>query len=34
MSKETYRDDPDSRIANMEAILDQSEKGIINSCNT
>ena len=29
MSAETYRDDPDSRIANMEIVLDESESNMI-----
>ena len=28
MSAETYRDDPDSRIANMELVLDENESNI------
>ena len=33
MSKEAYRDDPDSRIANMDIKLDESENGIKEACN-
>ena len=34
MSRETYRDDPDSRVANMELILDESESNMITGVNT
>ena len=33
MSAEVYRDDPDSRIANMELVLEESEEGIKQACN-
>tara|TARA_R100001443_G_scaffold89804_2_gene96326 strand:- start:2312 stop:2815 length:504 start_codon:yes stop_codon:yes gene_type:complete len=33
MSAETYRDDPDSRIANMEIVLDENESNIATSIN-
>jgi len=32
--KETYRDDPDSRLANMELVLDESETNMVNGINT
>jgi hypothetical protein len=28
--KETYRDDPDSRLANMELVLDESETSMVD----
>ena len=34
MSRETYRDDPDSRVANMELVLDESESNMITGVNT
>ena len=33
MSAETYRDDPDSRLANMELVLDEAEKTMIDGIN-
>ena len=32
--KDTYRDDPDSRLANMEMVLDESETNMVNGINT
>jgi hypothetical protein len=32
--KETYRDDPDSRLANMELVLDESETSMVDGINT
>ena len=32
--KETYRDDPDSRLANMELVLDESETSMVTGINT
>tara|TARA_R100000656_G_scaffold96193_3_gene69850 strand:+ start:125 stop:631 length:507 start_codon:yes stop_codon:yes gene_type:complete len=34
MSAETYRDDPDSRITNMEMVLDESEGNMIAGVQT
>lgn len=34
MSAETYRDDPDSRIANMELVLDEAENNMIEGINS
>ena len=34
MSAETYRDDPDSRIANMELVLDEAESKMIEGINS
>ena len=34
MSNETYKDDPDSRVANMELVLDESEKQMVSGINT
>ena len=34
MSAETYRDDPDSRIANMELVLDEAESVMIEGINS
>ena len=34
MSAETYRDDPDSRIANMELILDEAESKMVEGFNS
>lgn len=34
MSSETYREDPDSRVANMELVLDESEEKMISGINT
>ena len=34
MSAEVYRDDPDSRIANMELVLDESEKLMVDGINS
>jgi hypothetical protein len=31
---ETYRDDPDSRLANMEMVLDESETNMVNGINS
>jgi hypothetical protein len=33
MSAETYRDDPDSRIANMELVLDEAENNMVTGIN-
>ena len=33
MSAETYRDDPDSRLANMELVLDEAEKTMVDGIN-
>lgn len=32
--KDTYRDDPDSRLANMEMVLDESETNMVNGINS
>ena len=32
--KDTYRDDPDSRLANMELVLDESETSMVTGINT
>ena len=32
-NKEIYRDDPDSRVANMELVLDEAETKIVNGIN-
>ena len=34
MSAETYRDDPDSRIANMESVLDEAESVMVTGINS
>jgi hypothetical protein len=34
MSSETYREDPDSRVANMELVLDESEEQMVSGINT
>ena len=34
MSSETYREDPDSRVANMELVLDEAEKQMVSGINT
>jgi hypothetical protein len=33
-TKDNYRDDPDSRIANMEIVLDESEKSMVKGIST
>lgn len=32
--KDTYKDDPDSRLANMEMVLDESETNMVNGINS
>ena len=34
MSSETYREDPDSRVANMELVLDEAEEQMVSGINT
>ena len=34
MSSETYKEDPDSRVANMELVLDEAEKQMVSGINT
>ena len=34
MSSETYKEDPDSRVANMELVLDESEQEMVSGVNT